>query len=554
MKLLHRFVITGAMVGLLAGASAFAADNYWIGTTDMDFNQATNWSQGTVPTTADPVLFTNAAAQTVQFTASAANDPVQIIESPVTFDLNGYRWTSQNDSPYVIITSAVPVEVRFSSSQSAQVSGGNFAQFGNGNSPSYASSIRGPVTVRVDDDLGAPVQVDWWQSAGSFQNQTQFIAEGPGTVLRVGAFYNNGISGNLLVTNGAEFGMWHYWALGYPGGGGVFTAEVVNASTFRSPGSPGKLGEYLTRDATVMLRDSTWIAEGHGELSYSNYYWYGSGHIQVGYEGLYQVPYQGSIIMSNSTFIGQAMTLGSDYPNYGNGPAAGRLYVLDGSSATFSNQLLVRGTAGLGTRSTLILDSGTITLGGGTSTLYNTSFAGLLTNRGNMRLAGTIRGGNPTKPALVFATAGSSNWIGSSIGTLTLENANLELAAGSVTLWEFSDTGLDQVNVVDGWAMLDGTNLFALAAGSAAPAPGAKWGLGTYDFIIGTGVTVGANFYADMTNLLAGYYLNEGVDYRFGLVDMGSYQALRLEFVPEPSTVLLLVGGGWLLYRVRRRK
>ncbi|NQU10559.1 PEP-CTERM sorting domain-containing protein [bacterium] len=31
-------------------------------------------------------------------------------------------------------------------------------------------------------------------------------------------------------------------------------------------------------------------------------------------------------------------------------------------------------------------------------------------------------------------------------------------------------------------------------------------------------------------------------------------QALRLEFVPEPSTVLLLVGGGLVLWRFRRKQ
>jgi hypothetical protein len=34
----------------------------------------------------------------------------------------------------------------------------------------------------------------------------------------------------------------------------------------------------------------------------------------------------------------------------------------------------------------------------------------------------------------------------------------------------------------------------------------------------------------------------------------GGMQALRLEFVPEPSTMLLLVGGGLLLWRFRRRR
>jgi len=52
----------------------------------------------------------------------------------------------------------------------------------------------------------------------------------------------------------------------------------------------------------------------------------------------------------------------------------------------------------------------------------------------------------------------------------------------------------------------------------------------------------------EITNLLNSYGLTAGLDYQFGVADIGGgLQALRLTFIPEPSTVLLLAGGGLLL-------
>ncbi len=41
----------------------------------------------------------------------------------------------------------------------------------------------------------------------------------------------------------------------------------------------------------------------------------------------------------------------------------------------------------------------------------------------------------------------------------------------------------------------------------------------------------------------------------YGIVNLGAYQALELSvtMIPEPSTILLLLGGGLLLWRSRRR-
>jgi len=537
MRLLRSILIAGALAGLLAGSSALAQSNYWIGTTGGDYTNTANWYNNQVPGTLDRAFFTNATSQTITFSTSVTNKPVQIFDTPVSFDLNGYIWVNGEatsplfDLPGNNLTSAAPVTVHFSSGTNALVNDGNYVKLGPV-SGYQNSNIRGPVTLQVDDELGYPVKLLFAVAQGGFDASSKVIVEGPGSEFEV---YNGGSScqlrGPILVTNGATF-RWDYDVrLGNQAMNQ--TTTVVNAHMRTGGGRVGgRAGLNPPGWATVDLSNGS--------------DWYDSGNLDVGaWQGA-----QGFIILSNSAFVGQSMVLGqSQY-------SRGDLQILD-STATFSNRLVLTPNfysqyasfTTTGAQSRLVLKNGTINLGGGGT-------AGALTNFGVMRAAGTIKGLDSSQPAMVYAGAGSSNWIGSSIGSLTLNNANLELAAGSVTLWEFSDTGLDQINVVDGWASLDGTNLFSLAAGSAAPTPGVKWGLGVYDFVLGTGVTVGANFYANMTNLLssAPYSLVYGTDYRFGLVDTGSYEALRLEFVPEPSTVLLLVGGGLLLYRVRRKK
>jgi hypothetical protein len=132
---------------------------------------------------------------------------------------------------------------------------------------------------------------------------------------------------------------------------------------------------------------------------------------------------------------------------------------------------------------------------------------------------------------------------------LTLNNANLELATNSTTYFEFSATGLDQIKINGGTANLMGTNLFSIVG--AGPVPGVKYGLGVYDFVIGSSIATNWQ-YDNLINLLtnAPYNLTYGVDFQYGVVNLGGgLFALQLAFVPEPSTVLLLGLGGLMVWR-----
>ncbi|NQU10560.1 hypothetical protein HQ590_07215 [bacterium] len=181
---------------------------------------------------------------------------------------------------------------------------------------------------------------------------------------------------------------------------------------------------------------------------------------------------------------------------------AGYVEVANNSTMVLSNgYLLVSDKNYLAATNTLVLNGSTIKLG-------KPGSSGVLTNRGIMKASGTITGMG-SSPALVRSEGVFA--VGNSIGTLTLNNANLELAPGSQTSWEFSDTGLDQIIINGGSASLLGSNTFALASGSAPLAPGVKWGLGAYNFVVVSNVTWNPQ-YADLTNLLNAAGLQQGLD------------------------------------------
>jgi len=236
-----------------------------------------------------------------------------------------------------------------------------------------------------------------------------------------------------------------------------------------------------------------------------------------------------------------------------------------------------------GTAAWRVQDNSMITLRGGTIVMNTNSVLGLCDNNANtspgfsteagtaiLRGYGTISNYNAganfrvlnhgvIRPGDIGVESGviSSNIVG--FGTIQLIGGDLLMTnalsyVGSAIYFDFSDTALDQINISGGSALITGgSNIFTLAAGSPPLGP-YKYGLGTYDFITGTNV-VWSPEYANLTNILGAAGLVQNLDYRFGVMGIGGgLQALRLEFVPEPSTVILLLGGGLVLWRFRRRK
>ncbi|NQU11386.1 PEP-CTERM sorting domain-containing protein, partial [bacterium] len=539
-------------IALALGAGrALAATNWWgtntVGSYSGDYTNAVHWTPA-VPGTADDALFTNnqSVAYTVQFTTSVTNKSLKVFDDTVNFDLNGYR--AHFDTPgwgYDITIGTnknVATTVKFYSTSVATGTGGNtistplttsYGGFGpmapyNGN-PLGDTATR-LTTVTVDDSGGFPVTLDLAHGPNSFSiEDANVYVSGFGTVFRVR--YGANLNGNLVVSDDALLDLPGY-AFKLGGGRLYATTTVVNA-TMKSTG--GYLG----------TASSGWESEGMLILS-NNATWTDSATVNVGFSsgGSYWTSnHSGRVVMDGSTFVGQKMVIGG----YGDGWGVGKVQVLNGSSMTLSNGLFLNATNWTsGARSltnTLVLNGATIKLGG--------AVLGTLTNQGIMKASGTITGLG-SGPSLVRNERILE--VGSSIGQLTLNNVNLELAAGSETFWEFGDTGLDQIVINGGSASVLGSNLFSLASG-AAPLGPYKYGLGTYDFITSSNITWNPQ-YDNLTNILASAGLVQNLDYRWGMVDVGGgLQALRLEFVPEPSTVmLLLVGGGLMLRSARRRK
>ncbi|NQU11778.1 PEP-CTERM sorting domain-containing protein [bacterium] len=526
MKSVQQLAAAVVLLCVLAGGNVLAANstNSWNNIGGGLFTNDVNWDTTTAPsTTTDWTYFTNSqvSAYTVTFDKSVTTGPLNIIDDSVTFDMGGWRWDTPAGDSSIGTNGGAAGTVTFTSSSATNVSNGNVIVLGAA-SAGAVPSLGNNQTLVVDDSLGFPVRVEW---AGGLRGISgPIVVTGTNAEFRImspnsfsGIPYGGVVVSNQAIFSFRDFNQPH----GFFGPAAVFDNGILNNE---GVGNTTYIGWNYTSGSVILSNNSTWT-----DLT----------DIRVGTVA----NNTGRVIMDNSTFVGQNLQLGDV-----SATPPGLLEIRNGSSATFSNRLVVTGWASH--TNSLILNNGTISLGGGAT-------AGVLTNQSVMRAAGTIRGiGN--SPALVHIGSGQAGAmsyldIGSSIGTLTLSNANLEIAAGTETRLEFSDTGLDQILITGGGATLLGSNVFTLVSGSAPLGP-YKWGLGAYDFIVGTGVTYSAQ-YDNLTNILGAAGLVQNLDYRYGIFNIGGgLQALRLEFVPEPSTVLLLVGGGLVLWRFRRRK
>ncbi|NQU11852.1 hypothetical protein HQ590_13745, partial [bacterium] len=486
-KILAVFVLA-CLLG--AGSTALAqTSNFWtnaVGT--VQWSTAGNWDPNTVPTTTNTfVLFTNAAssAYTVQFSGVSTSGPLIVTSDNVTFDVAGYTWRAGgvgydygpwSNSSHLIAwdlpapTGALTATVVFSSSSVTNVPNGNRIDLNPG---VYTAFGIGPgATVSVDDSLGFPVTLNApynvFVSGGG-----DLTISGPGVSFTAGTQQGavSGAGSSVLVANGASL----YSTFGGVGGGASFTLD--NATKTDGGFIVGNVGS----GTMLVTNSSLWNSTGGLTVGYN----YGPGNLTI----------DDSAVSAVSLVVGAPNLVG-----------AGTVTVRNGGTLALSTGSLVVNRPswpGYGGANYLVLENGTIQMGAGAN-------PGVLTNFSVMRAAGTIRGGG-TSPALVYVGSsgtgtGATLEVGSSIGTLTLVNANLELAAGSQTLLQFSDTGLDQIIINGGSASVLGSNVFSLAAGSALPAPGVKWGLGAYNFVVGDSVTWNPQ-YDDLTNVLASYGL-----------------------------------------------
>jgi hypothetical protein len=125
-------------------------------------------------------------------------------------------------------------------------------------------------------------------------------------------------------------------------------------------------------------------------------------------------------------------------------------------------------------------------------------------------------------------------YVGNSIGTLTLSNADLVLAASSTNWFEFDGTGCDRFTISNGTATIGGTLVFTNAPGfTPKRGSGLKWDFVQADSIVYTAAD-------NITSLMSAYGLTAGSDYAFGVVASGGGQVLRLRIFGSSGTVIVV--------------
>lgn len=525
MKTTHKLVAAWALLGTLAADHALAqTSNFWIGTAGGNYTNPANWSLGAAPLTTQFVYFTNGANQTIQFTSSWTNKSLNVLNNSLTFDLNGYAWKSVatpfagEPGAQLGTNGGAPMSLHFSASQAAAVPGGNVVTIGD--SFYYADMIGNATTILVDDALGAPVKLSLGLgNGGQFPLGSRVVVSGPGSEFAITAGSGASWGGSVLVGNQALFNA------GYirPGvfGGLYSTTTVVNAS-LKSTG--GEIGGYGGSLATVALS--------------SNSVWTDTGTMYWGYSGQFQVNYSGRVFLNNSTYNGQTVIMGGTLN--GNGP--GLAQIVNASSVTLSNGLLITDLNLPGYTNTLVLDNSTINLGGGAT-------AGYLTNRAVMRLGGTIQGQGSSRAVVRNEKILE---VGNSPGTLTLTNANLELGPSSTIYFELGPHNPDGSPIVGGGTN-DWVNIYGDLTLGGTLLVSALDGFGAF----GSG-NAGTNHYTLFT--YTGTLVDNGLN--IGSMPTGTRGWLNIDttaktvslfVIPEPSAFSLLALGGLLGLRGRQR-
>ncbi|NQU11118.1 PEP-CTERM sorting domain-containing protein [bacterium] len=519
MRTLWRTTTACALLLMLWGGTAGAqSTNYWTNSASgtWNWNETSNWVPASIPTNTVYVHFTNnaASAYTVQFTNNVTSYPLRVTTDKVTFDLNGKTWTCPPVGYWYGVQ--IPSEIAWNAGETSTVTFSSSLAGGYVSASAYDSFRVGTNgIVRIDTSLGGGIR---------FYGPYALVNDGSFTVSGAGAIYEEwpqfgANRGQARIEDG---GLWTITGGGWYQYGAGSSLIISNTGKLRSNRNSAFGGTVL------LVSNGVWSAEWGWE----------SGGINVGYNG-----YNGTLIVDGSTFDHSGAWL-----NIGNGADRGQVYVQNGGMLVSSNaSITINAGSTAGFTNMLVLNGSTIRLGSKVASgLSGVPNAGVLTNRGILRASGLIMG-QGTGPFLL-QNEGLVE-IGGSLGTLTLSNGNYVATASSTTLFEFDETGNDLLYAPDSSLTFLGTNQFALAPGAQVPAPGAKYGLGEYTFLIASNVTY-TPVSDNLTALLGSYGLIAGPHYTYGLTQLGDGTwALKLNFVPEPSTVLLLGLGGLLAWR-----
>lgn len=576
-----RFVLALASFAATLSASirpAEAVTATWLANPGLagTFNAATNWDTSGdlvpgdgVPTVTDDIKFDNnsGAAYLVTFTGDIQTEQFYIGSDKITFDLAGNRWSARvnsgapfdygggaaNTASWIGVAAGQNATVTFSSSVAASDPTVDNVVRNFDNSGFVYRATRfggygaGSATVNIDNSLGYGVTV-YHTGVFSLAGNSTLNINGVGSEFTAAGFAVQGTLGAggdsfTNLTNGAKFT--HPGLLDVSGGPGLATVNIESGSTVTST------------SARIGLLNSALVNINSGGK------WNGTA-IDVGLYHYYDaLPISARVNVDGATsqFNGTTITLGTGAAGQDSNAEirltnGGSMSVNSGSTTGLAKLLLnvlSPGAISAGRQAnTITLDTGFIHVAGTGTDLRQ------IENHGVIRGAGTIDSGssgfaftmtNGSSGSVDVGDTSGPVGVGSTIGTLTLNNGSFIQTAGATTYFDFDPTtsgSADLIDISGGTATLAGTVDFD-ATGII--------GVGTWDFIKASSISYSA---ADnMSLLLPTLSPNPEWLITFGVVTEGGFDYLRLSVsvipAPEPSSFLLLSAGCLALMGKKRR-
>ncbi|NQU10648.1 PEP-CTERM sorting domain-containing protein [bacterium] len=529
MRTQRRTTMALAVIPLvLALATVAPAATYTWDTTDGIYSNTANWAPpGTTPGTTDTVVFDTNATYTVTFDrAENANYFLMTNSGTAIFDLgsNTFLAVQGSDAPvsFFWLGSNATDNVNLTISNGTMRSAFYYGTVG----PAEIAANGGTASLTVQGAVGSPATMQF--NGVNLRSNGTVVVTGPGAYMD--ALYGPFISyagSSLIISNSAcaKFTEPHF------NGPVTVTGGTLTNST-------GVGYNYnLPQGADINVLD-------------------GGSIITLGAFGA-PIGYQAAV-GSDATF-----TIGN-----GVGTSvfeAQRVYWNDaasqGGEMVVNNGGVVRVTgSGVAGGDLRVTSNGTLTLGGGTAEMSGGSSV-VLAN-GPLRGTGLIKRYTGASKFSVanegFIQPGDTS-ASPAIGTLSIENGDLfqtnaaALTAGLRFDFDPNVSGsADLIDITGGSATITaGSNVFNNISGATSI------GFGTWDFLKADTILYTPG-YDNLSNIVLGLTLPDAAilaGWSYGVVDLGSYDVLRLSIsmVPEPSTILLLVGGGLLVWRARRR-
>jgi fibronectin-binding autotransporter adhesin len=451
-----RFLLC-ASVALLSAGTAQAAAPTWNGTQDANWDNANNWSTGTVPTNADTATFNSAGNGKTSLTFSTASSV-----GSITFDTSSAAYTiGAVGSPTLTLTSAGTIQTTSAVSNAEIIN----EPLSLGGAYTFSSNAAAPDTLNI----GGTVNLNGYTltlTGTSGGNNTLSLAEG---VVSGGTNTISGvISGTGGITKTTAGGLWVLTGANTYSGATTVTSGVLQIGN----GTSGSIAAGpVSVGGTGILR----FDEANGS-TISNVITGSNGSIVVGSEGAGITNTLSGGITGATTTSFQQLGAGTTVIS-GTGNYTGQTSVYNGTLTFDYNTHSVSQINGTG--KLIVAAGGTLNInginGGTTTTTFGTTSVIGIANPTLGSLGGNenINFNSGTGGTLNVTLQGLGNQVGSTVN-FTLPTSGTVSATGAITgtngILETSAGGNTYATVGNDWAALTGgsaTTSGNLVAGSS---------------------------------------------------------------------------------------